>query len=228
MSAKIKVGILDDHQSTIDGYIYRLSTSPNIEVVATASYGEELEAMVGSNNLDLLLLDVSVPTSPENPNPYPILHDIPKLLQKHTELDILIISMHNQRTLIKAVMESGASGYILKDDRQSILKLGEVITSVVSGGVYFSQQSYNLMTRKNGNDSSDLTKRQKEVLSLFASRPNSTTAMIAKELDILPSTVRNLLSSSYLRLGVTNRAAAIIRVRELGLITPNAPDPKPE
>lgn len=226
MSEIIKVGILDDHQSTIDGYKFRLSDSHNIEVVATATYGEELEALVRDSDLDLLLLDVSVPTSPENPNPYPILHDIPKLLQNYPELAVLIISMHNQRTLIKAVMETGSSGYILKDDRQSILKLGEVITSVASGGVYFSQQSYNLIMSKNGDDSSNLTKRQKEVLSLCASRPNSTTADIANKLDILPSTVRNLLSSSYLRLKVSNRAAAILRARELGLITPSAPDPK--
>jgi DNA-binding NarL/FixJ family response regulator len=217
---------LDDHQSTIDGYIFRLSNSPNIEVVATASYGEELGPMVESSQLDLLLLDVSVPTSPENSSPYPILHEIPKLLQKHTELDILIISMHNQRTLIKAVMETGASGYILKDDRKSILKLGEVITSVASGGVYFSQQSYKLISENNGNNSPNLTKRQKEVLSLCASRPNSTTAEIAGKLDILPSTVRNLLSSSYLRLEVTNRTAAILKARELGLITPSAPHPQ--
>jgi two-component system nitrate/nitrite response regulator NarL len=40
MSKKIRVAILDDHQSIVDGYLYRLQNAPDIEVVATAVYGE--------------------------------------------------------------------------------------------------------------------------------------------------------------------------------------------
>ncbi|MDH5505857.1 MAG: response regulator transcription factor [Anaerolineae bacterium] len=221
---KIRVAILEDHQTTVDGYIFRLSNLPNIEVVATASFGNELEALTSKHEIDILLLDVSVPTSAKNPNPYPILHIIPKLLLTHTELAVLVISMHNQRTLIKSVMEAGASGYILKDDRESIIKLGEIVASVANGGIYFSHESYRLISGQLEKEAPSLTLRQQEVLSLCTAHPNLTTAEIAHKLNIAPSTVRNLLSDTYIRLKVRNRSAAISKARGLGLITPFTPE----
>ncbi len=103
MNKKIRVTILDDHQNIIDGYMYRLSAATQIEVAATISYGEELEKTIAEHPTDVLLLDVNVPTSAENPNPYPILYAIPKLLEMYSELKILIISMHAERGLIRAV-----------------------------------------------------------------------------------------------------------------------------
>lgn len=220
MTRKIRMGILDDHQSTVDGYLFRLSKLSNISVEATASFGEDLDKMLVQHELDLLLLDVSVPTSRDNSSPYPILHKIPQILQKYPEIAIIVITMHNQRTLIEAVMEAGASGYILKDDRESILHLGDIITSVTSGGIYFSEQSYQLLNGKLEDGSPNLTPRQQEVLSLIASKPNATTADLAKNLDIAPSTVRNLLSDAYVRLKVSNKTAAVVKARKLGLITP--------
>jgi DNA-binding CsgD family transcriptional regulator len=68
-----------------------------------------------------------------------------------------------------------------------------------------------------------LTPRQREVLSLLASRPYLTTAGMAEVLEVAPSTIRNLLSDAYERLEVPNRAAAIVKARQLGLITPDKP-----
>ena len=45
-AGKVRVAILDDHQSIIDGYVYRLSTNSDVQVVATATYGEDLEPML--------------------------------------------------------------------------------------------------------------------------------------------------------------------------------------
>src|SRR6188474_1832226 len=105
MTEKIRVAILDDHQSIVDGYVYRLEKEPQVEVVATMGFGEELEPTLKNIPVDVLLLDVNVPTSNENRNPYPILHAIPRLLQAHPDLNILVISMHAERGLIRAVME---------------------------------------------------------------------------------------------------------------------------
>lgn len=225
MAKKIRVGILEDHQSVIDGYLYRLDQHPDIEVAAIASYGEELNGLVEGRDIDLLLLDVGVPTSPDNLNSYPILHDIPQLLQKHPDLSILVVTMHNLRPMIKAVMDAGASGYILKDDRQSLVRLGEIVASVVDGGVYFSQESYKLISDQKGEEVILLTPRQQEVLSLCASYPSMRTSEIAEKLHVAPSTVRNLLSNTYVRLGVPNRQAAVSKARRLGLIASDASSP---
>lgn len=224
MSNKIRVSILDDHQNIVDGYVYRLSHFPQIEVVATLAFGEELELTLAKHPTDVLLLDVSVPTGPNNPNPYPILATIPKLLQLHPELNILVISMHAERGLIRAVMEGGASGYILKDDQSTARDLGSVVLSVASGGIYFSQKAHQLYAKVQHQEGDELlTGRQLEVLSLCAAYPNDTTAQLAEKLAVANSTLRNLLSGAYVRLGVHTRVAAISKARHLGLITPDIP-----
>ena len=220
----IHVTILDDHQGIIDGYLYRLSNVPGFEVVATISYGEELEPTLAAHPTDVLLLDINVPTSAENPNPYPILHSVPNLLQKYPNLNILVISMFAERSLIKAVMETGASGYILKDDQATIRDLANVVGSVANGGVYFSQKAHKLFLKNQKiDDSAPLTSRQLEALSLCAAYPDSTTVQLAGKMAVSHSTVRNLLSGSYIRLGVHSRTAAIAKARQLGLITPDPP-----
>src|SRR5689334_2929633 len=202
---KVRVAILDDHQSIIDGYIYRLSNTPEIEVVATANFGEELESVLSKQPADVLLLDLSVRTSPTNPNPFPILYLIPKLLQKYPNLSVLIISMFAEPGLMRSIIEAGASGYILKDDQSAFRELGNVVLSVAQGGIFFSKKAHNLYMQVdslNGNNADLLTPRQMEVISLCAAYPDASTADLAQMMTVSNSTVRNLLSSLYLRLGV--------------------------
>jgi len=226
MPQKIRVSILDDHQSIIDGYSFRLSTHPEIQVVATANYGDELEPMLAHNPTDVLLLDVTVPTSLRRLDPYPILHVIPRLLQIYDDLSILVISMHAQRALISAVMEAGANGYIFKDDQPSIRQLGAIVLSVTKGGIYLSHKAHMLMMKRQSDGLGPLlTTRQTEALSVCAAYPEDTSANLAKRMGIANSTMRNLLSGSYIRLNVRNRATAITKARQLGLITPEVAVP---
>jgi DNA-binding NarL/FixJ family response regulator len=221
---KVRVAILDDHQSIIDGYIYRLSSTPEIQVVSTVTYGEELEHLLAKHPVDVLLLDLSVRTSAENPNPFPILHIIPKLLQKHSNLSILVISMFAEPGLMRSLIEAGASGYILKDDQAAFRDLGNVVRSIASGGIYFSKKAHTLYMQTDAVTGNEiLTPRQLEVLSLCAAYPDASTADLAEMMSISNSTVRNLLSSVYLRLGVHSRTAAVEKARETGLVTPRPP-----
>jgi DNA-binding NarL/FixJ family response regulator len=225
MDRKIRVTILDDHLSIIDGYLYRLEKEPQIKVVATINFGEDLEPTLAKYPSDVLLLDINVFNSAADQNPYPILHVIPKLMQTYPDLNILVISMHAERGIIRAVMEAGASGYILKDDQLAAKNLGSVILSVMGDGVYFSQlalQLYSKHLQKQGKET--LTPRQLEILSLCTAYPDDSTAQLAKKLSVSNSTVRNLLSATYLKLGVSNRSGAIAKARQLGLITPYQPE----
>lgn len=226
MSGKICVTILDDHQSIVDGYLYRLSEIPSLEVTATLRFGEDLEPSLTRNPADVLLLDFGIPTSPDNPSNYPILTQIPKLLQLYPDLDILVISMFGERGLIRAVMEAGASGYILKDDAIAIQDLGNIIISITEGAIYLSQKAGQLYKKHPGSgDETTLTRRQLEALLLCATYPNSTTSELATKMTVSNSTARNLLSGAYMRLGVHTRAAAIEKARKLGWITPDTQSP---
>lgn len=219
LSHKIRVAILDDHQSIIDGYRYRLDHELDIEVVAAAHYGVEIEPLLAKHETDVLLLDINVPVAPDNPNPYPVLFVIPRILQIYPNLNILIISMYCERALIKASLEAGVAGYILKDDRETIIDLPGIIRSVARGGIYFSQRAYQQLRQPLVSEP-HLTPRQKQLLSLCAAYPDETTAELARRLGVASSTLRNLLSDAYLQLNVHSKAAAIIKAREMRLITP--------
>lgn len=224
----IRVAILDDHPSSVDGYQYRLAQAANVVVVATARFGDELEPMLAEHPADVLILDVSAPNSRHENTPYPLFNVLPRLKTNYPNLAVLVISMHKQRTLVRSVMEAGAKGYIVKDDEQALLKLGEIVTSIATGGVYLSRESYDALTDKSGKVGNVrmLTDRQREVLSLYAANPGHSTEQIARQLGIANSTLRNLLSDSYKRLQVKNLAAAIVTARRFGFITPLDPEIK--
>lgn len=219
MSKQIRVAILEDHPAMVAGYQYYLRDAPDIEIVASAAYADDLPPMLANCSIDLLILDVNVPTSEASETPYPLLHTIPKVIQQYPNLVILVISMHKDRGIIKAVVEAGVNGYVLKDDQAAMRELASIVRTVVSGGVYFSQRAHRELMKRQPVEPV-LTARQLEVLSLMAAYPDFTTAEAARHLNIAPSTVRNLLSTSYLRLGVRNCAAAVTKARQLGLITP--------
>ena len=220
MSEKIRVVILDDHQSIADGYCYRLGLTSEIEVITALLYGEELEPTLAQQPADVLLLDVHVPTAKGNPSPYPILHLVPRLLQIYPRLNILVISMMVDRGLIRAVMEAGASGYLIKDDQESIHQLGNIVLKIAAGGIHFSPQAQSLLTRSRViSDGEALTPKQVTVLSLCLAYPDDSSSDLATKMGVANSTVRNLLSGAYLKLGVRTRMAAVAKARQLGLIT---------
>jgi DNA-binding NarL/FixJ family response regulator len=215
----IRIAVLDDHQGIIDGYRFRLENDRNLEIVAEASFGDDLEAMLLNHVIDLLILDEYVPTSDTNLNPYPILHMIPRLLDRYTNLVIIVISVVARTALIKAVMDAGASGYILKDDLRSLKYLGSIIHMIMDDGIYMSRDAERLYTSRFGTDEG-LSGRQLEALSLCAAYPNQTTVQLASTMGIARSTIRNLLSQAYIKVQVGNRSGAILKAQRLGLISP--------
>jgi DNA-binding NarL/FixJ family response regulator len=219
---KIRVAILDDHPPIVEGYLSRLRAAENIEVVGYASNGDALNRLLEEKSVDVLLLDVIVPVSETNRSPYPILHVIPQILQAYPDLCVLVISMHNQQTLIRAVVEAGSSGYILKDDQNFLNDLPMIVESVAHGGIYFSQQAHqSLLKRRDQNN--QLTSRQQEALSLCAAHPDASTAELAKMLKVANSTLRNLLSGAYVALEVHSRVAAVAKAQQLGLVSSTIP-----
>jgi two-component system response regulator DesR len=220
-NGKINVVILDDHQSIVDGYVLRLGQNPQIEVVASVNFGDDLEPALEKFPADVLILDINVPISTENAASYPILHIIPKLLQLYPRLNILVISMFAERGLIRGIMEAGANGYILKDDRSTLVDLANVVLTIASGGIHFSQRAHQLFLSDQIAKTGDgLSARQREALSLCSAYPDALTTELSKEMSVANSTFRNLLSGAYIKLNVRTRAAAITKARSLGILTP--------
>lgn len=217
--SKVRVAILEDHQPVIDGYMYRLSASQEIEVVGCAYFGEDLEPLLTEHPTDVLLMDVRVPTSENNENNFPVLHMVTNLRNKFPKMRILAISYINENTMIDALIDAGISGYIFKNDQSSIQRLANIVLSIASGGLYFSKNAYRKVRNESeSSQDSPLTLRQMEILSICAAYPDVKTEELALRVGIAGSTLRNLLSSAYFRLDVRTRAAAIAKARQLGLL----------
>ncbi len=214
--------VLEDHQIVIDGYLFRFSQLPQIEVVGTVTYGDDLEPQLAACPADIVFMDVSVPSAPDNANPYPILHVIPRLRQRFPELSILVISMLTERGLIRGVMDAGANGYILKDDREAIKQLPEIVLAVTAGENYLSRQLRPLfeVDPETGDSEAIITPRQQEILSVCSAYPDLSLQQIAQRIGVQYSTVRNTMSQAYFRLGVHSLPSAITKARKLGLVTP--------
>jgi DNA-binding NarL/FixJ family response regulator len=217
MPETITVAILEDHQSTIDGYQFRLSENSKIKVVASRLFSQDLIKMLETDPVDVLILDINVPISQENRNIQPIHKLIGEISNRFADLKILVITMYNQRAMIKTIMGIGTSGYILKDDFDSIRKLGHIVEIVANGGIYMSERVRDKFI--NGNDTdTNLTQRELEVLSMCSAYPDDNTGEIATKMGIANSTVRNFLHKIYIKLQVHGRTAAILKARQIGLL----------
>jgi two-component system nitrate/nitrite response regulator NarL len=221
MVKKIHVAILDDHQAIIDGYLYRLRGLPDIEVTATMHYGEQLWPTLQAKTAEVLLLDWGIPISPADRNPFPVLYEIPKLLQAFHDLSILVISMHGQPAMIQAVLDAGASGFILKEDTGSFQDLAVIIRRIAGQGIHLSPAALQAIGERPASElTKPLSQRQLEALSLCAAYPDMSTGDLALKMEIAHSTLRNLLSAAYLKLNVRTRAAAVLKAQQMGLISP--------
>ena len=220
---QIKIGILEDHIATAMGLKAQLDLNPRISVVWMAQYFQEVEEFLHKRPANLLILDIGIPNSQEDPEPYPIFHAIPELLRTYPEIKILVVSMHSRPALFKAIKDAGASGYILKHDGESFNRLDEILLDIYENdSIYYSPEVLKELTTPNQLPS--LTGRQAQILSLVSSQPGISNVDLANVLVVAPSTIRNHLSDIYIKLGVNNRAAAIIKAQQLGLLPRDVQD----
>ncbi|MBT7075135.1 MAG: response regulator transcription factor [Anaerolineae bacterium] len=216
MITSIKVAILEDHQSIIDGYIYRLGMVPDIQIVGTGLFGDDLEPLLAQHQVNVLLLDLSLPISAENNNIFPIRHELPNVFAQYPSLKVIVISVFEQPALVRAMIKLGAHGYIVKEDQNSIKNLARIVKVVAGGGIFLSSDLKAYISLADQDEL--LTPRQIEALSLCVAYPDMTASILAQKMNISSSTFRNILSGAYQRLEVRTRNAAVRRVEEMGII----------
>jgi DNA-binding NarL/FixJ family response regulator len=220
MKVPLRVAILENHQSIVDGYRFRL-TPPEFEIAGIAEVYADWEPLLARHPVDAALMDVKVPLRHGSQDPYPILSVMPTLIKRYPEMGVLVISGFVEPTVVVGVMEAGANGYVLKDDSALLVDLAIVVRSVVeSRGIYLSPAARAIwMQRQHGRgEPHRLSPRQLEALTLCARNPDASTREVAAQMQVEPSTVRNLLSKAYLRLGVSTRMGAVAKAKQLGLI----------
>ncbi|WP_158859282.1 response regulator transcription factor [Lunatibacter salilacus] len=168
---EIKVVLADDHIVVRNGIKMLLENETEIKVIGEASNGMQALEMVREVEPDVLIIDIRMPIMNG-------LEATKKLSEYSQKTKALILSMHNDEAYILQAVESGASGYLLKDtNKEEFLK---AIRTVFQGGKYFSGDISNVIVNSylhgkkpytpEGQASEatyDLTKREKEILKLI-------------------------------------------------------------
>ncbi len=223
MSGKIRVVILDDHAATAEGYRARLAQESDFEVLRVINYGEELEPFLRRYPVDVVLLDIEVKASIENPTQYSTVYLVPRLLDNYPDLSVLVISMHGGRAMIETVMDAGAGGYLLKDDLEAFRELPSVIRTITAGGMYLSPLANKRWRKRRTGELREmaLSRSQLEALTLCAAYPNARLPELAQKMHVANSTIRVTLSEAYRKLGVNTRQAAVAKARQMGLLPPD-------
>lgn len=179
----IRVLLVDDHKVVLEGFVARLESEPNIQVVATASNGEEALDVAKSHQPDVVLMDVSMPIMGG-------IEATGRLKESEPNIKVLMLTMHDNREYIMKVMQAGAVGYMLKEI--SAENMIQAIKTVYQGSTYFCGSVTNTLFNqpvevKPIQRTNPLSRREEMVLSLVAKGHSSKK--IANELNISARTV---------------------------------------
>lgn len=200
-----KVFLLDDHKIIRDGIKSILQQSETYQVSGEEGDPVKFMAVVDKINMDILLLDISLP----HISGFQI---IPKLRKDRPDVKIIVLSMHNDPEFMQRCLMLGARGYLPKDiDSSEFIK---ALDKVREGEVYTSPST--APATKAAGTSGVLTQREVEVLLLTSN--GFSSKQIASELSISTRTVETHRLNIMKKLGTSNSAETISVAAKLNLI----------
>lgn len=200
----IRVLLAEDQGMVRGALASLLGLEPDIEVVAQVARGDEVLGAARSVNPDVALLDIEMPGATG-------LEALAELRDVMPTCRILILTTFARPGYLRRAMETGASGFLLKDSPAH--ELASAIRRAVAGERVVDP---GLAAAALSEGESPLTAREHEVLA--ASKNYATVADIAGALYLSPGTVRNHLSSVMQKLNARNRAEALKLAEEKGWI----------
>ena len=126
----IKILIADDHAVVREGFRKMVENDPDLKVVAEAENGVEALQMVRSKNIDVVILDMSMPEMSG-------LDCLKQIKSEFPDLPVLVFSMHPEEQYEQRVLQAGASGYLTK--RTKPLEVLDAIKAVAAGKKLMSE-----------------------------------------------------------------------------------------
>jgi DNA-binding NarL/FixJ family response regulator len=202
---KIKVLIADDHSMVREGLKQLIELEDDIEVVAQAGDGKETIKKIFEFEPDIVLLDINMPIM----NGLEVLEELKKMKK---EVDVLLLTIHNEVEYLYRAVEIGVEGYVLKDSESDVLI--KAIRSIHSGESYIQPNMASLLFKKINGELDyqvrhhKLTRRETEVLKLITL--GSLNKEIADELCISEKTVKNHVSNIFKKIEVSDRTQAAV------------------
>ena len=215
----IQVAIVDDQAIVRAGLARILSPADGFEVVAECANGRQAVDELPALHPEVVLMDVRMPT----------LDGIAATAQLRgldDPLDVLVLTTFGEDEVLWGAIEAGAAGFVLKDSTAD--DLIAAVRAVAGGAAWFDPavaprllERYRRVVAPAARDAARLdllTDREHDVLRLMAR--GATNAEIGATLFVAEATVKTHVGSIFAKLGVRDRAAAIVFAYDHGVVTP--------
>jgi DNA-binding NarL/FixJ family response regulator len=213
---RARILLADDHALVRRGLRLILDAEPDLEVVAEAADGAEAVRLAVDRDVDLVILDISMPRMTG-------LQAAGELQRQRPDLPVLILTMHESEQYLNEALRAGASAYVVKKvaDRDLV----EACRATLRGAPfrYPGEQTAAISeavrrARQGEEPRSVLTPRETEVLKLVAE--GQTSKEIAETLVISEKTVDRHRTNMLEKLGLHDRVELVRFAIRNGLVEP--------
>ena len=215
----IRAAIVDDQAIVRAGLARILSPADGFEVVAECADGRQAVEELPALRPDVVLMDVRMPALDG-------IAATAQLRGLHDPLDVLVLTTFGEDEVLWGAIEAGAAGFVLKDSTAD--DLIAAVRAVAGGAAWFDPavtprllERYRRVVAPAARDAARLdllTDREHDVLRLMAR--GATNAEIGATLMVAEATVKTHIGSIFGKLGVRDRAAAIVFAYDHGVVTP--------
>jgi len=209
---RTRILLVDDHAVLRKGMKHLIDAEPDMEVVGECGDGAEALGLVATLQPDVVVMDLSMPEIGGA-------EATRRLKAEHPGCKVLVLTVHEDRSYLKELLEAGALGYMLK--RAAPDELINALRGIAAGNVYLDARLADklitsLVGRRAGtaDSTTELTRREQDVLRHIAE--GYSNKEIAGMLEISVKTVETYKARSMEKLGLRSRVDIVRVARERG------------
>ena len=203
-SQQITVLIADDHLVVREGLAALVGLENDLQIVAQAADGDEAVKLFDELRPQISLIDLNMPVLDGTAT-------ITRIRRLDPQAKIIVLTTFDGDEDIYRALRAGASGYLLKDVLPDVLL--DTIRRVHAGKTHLAPELAQKLAERIGNN--DLTVRESEILNLIVD--GKSNGEISEMLHIAESTVKFHINNLFGKLGVTDRAKAVVVAVRRGL-----------
>jgi DNA-binding NarL/FixJ family response regulator len=216
MTDPIKVAIADDHALFRAGVKTALSVNKDIKMIAEAENGMQLLTILKHIQPDVILLDIQMPIMDG-------ISTLPEIKKLYPEIKVIMLTMHNDHSMISKLMELGANSYLTKNSDADLIH--EAIKTVYEQEYFFNQLTNKalidgLRTKRQAeaNLPVDAKLTDKEISILRMICEEKSTKEIADLVDLSPRTVEAIRDKLKVKTGAKSLAGLVMYAVKSGII----------